>query len=89
MTTEEIDMAEAAILDLIKIGTAYYPPLAVSAPFIATFIKFEATKIRVGLADGSIVPDGQGGLVPVTNSRVMPDGSLRPYDPQRRTHTGL
>jgi hypothetical protein len=29
-----------------------------------------------------IVPDGQGGYVPFTNSRVMPDGSLRPYDPQ-------
>ena len=27
------------------------------------------------------VPDGQGGYVPFTNSRVMPDGSLRPYDP--------
>jgi hypothetical protein len=27
------------------------------------------------------VPDGQGGFVPFTNARVMPDGSLRPYDP--------
>jgi len=27
------------------------------------------------------VPDGAGGYVPFTNSRVMPDGSLRPYDP--------
>jgi hypothetical protein len=27
------------------------------------------------------VPDGQGGYVPFNNSRVMPDGSLRPYDP--------
>jgi len=27
------------------------------------------------------VPDGAGGFVPFTNSRVMPDGSLRPYDP--------
>src|SRR5437660_63444 len=26
------------------------------------------------------VPDGAGGFVP-SNSRVMPDGSLRPYDP--------
>ncbi len=26
-------------------------------------------------------PDGAGGFVPITNSRVMPDGSLRPYDP--------
>jgi hypothetical protein len=29
----------------------------------------------------AIVPDGAGGFVPYTNSRVMPDGSLRPYDP--------
>ena len=28
------------------------------------------------------VPDGRGGYVPFTNSRVMPDGSLRPYDPR-------
>jgi len=28
-----------------------------------------------------IVPDGSGGFVPYTNSRVMSDGSLRPYDP--------
>jgi hypothetical protein len=27
------------------------------------------------------IPDGQGGYVPFTNARVMPDGSLRPYDP--------
>jgi hypothetical protein len=29
-----------------------------------------------------IVPDGAGGFVPYTNSRVMPDGSLRPYSPE-------
>jgi hypothetical protein len=28
-----------------------------------------------------VIPDGQGGFVPFTNARVMPDGSLRPYDP--------
>ncbi|WOJ90031.1 hypothetical protein RZS28_01585 [Methylocapsa polymorpha] len=28
-----------------------------------------------------IVPDGAGGYVPITNSRVLPDGSLRPYYP--------
>jgi hypothetical protein len=30
---------------------------------------------------GPIVSDRRGGMVPNTNSRVMPDGSLRPYDP--------
>jgi hypothetical protein len=29
---------------------------------------------------GPIVPDGAGGFVPFTQSRVMPDGTLRPYD---------
>jgi hypothetical protein len=33
-----------------------------------------------GLSLGA-VPDGAGGFVPFTNSRVMPDGSLRGYDP--------
>jgi hypothetical protein len=33
-----------------------------------------------GLSLGA-VPDGAGGFVPFTNSRVMLDGSLRPYDP--------
>ena len=28
-----------------------------------------------------VVPDGQGGFAPFTNARVLPDGSLRPYDP--------
>jgi hypothetical protein len=28
-----------------------------------------------------VVPDGAGGMVPFTNARVLPDGSLRPYDP--------
>jgi hypothetical protein len=32
-------------------------------------------------APPAAVPDGAGGYVPFTNSRVMPDGSLRPYAP--------
>lgn len=35
----------------------------------------------LGGAPAGAVPDGAGGYVPFTNSRVMPDGSLRPYDP--------
>jgi hypothetical protein len=30
---------------------------------------------------GGIVPDGRGGFVSFTNSRIMPDGSFRAYDP--------
>ena len=33
------------------------------------------------LPPGPNVPDGRGGFVPFYNSRVLPDGSLRPYDP--------
>jgi hypothetical protein len=78
---EEIDVAVAVLGDLLKAGSTFYPPLAVAAPAISMFVKFEANKLKTGIADGSIVPDGRGGLVPNTNSRVMPDGSLRPYDP--------
>jgi hypothetical protein len=81
VTSDEIDMAEAAILDLLKIGSAVYPQLAAAAPVISMFIRLETHKIKIGLADGTIVSDGHGGLVPITNSRIMPDGSLRPYDP--------
>lgn len=35
----------------------------------------------LGGAPVPVVPDGAGGYVPFTNSRVMPDGELRPYDP--------
>lgn len=35
----------------------------------------------LGVPPAPVVPDGQGGYVPFTNSRVMPDGQLRPYDP--------
>ena len=34
-----------------------------------------------GPPPATAIPDGAGGFVPFTNARVMPDGSLRPYDP--------
>ena len=34
-----------------------------------------------GPPPGRIVPDGRGGFVPFTNSRIMPNGSLRAYNP--------
>lgn len=33
-------------------------------------------------AHSQVIPDGRGGFVPFTNSRVMPDGSLRPDIPE-------
>jgi hypothetical protein len=35
----------------------------------------------LGAPAAPVVPDGAGGYVPFTNSRVMPNGELRPYDP--------
>jgi hypothetical protein len=80
-TNDEIDAAVAVLSDLLKVGATFYPPLAVASPAISMFIAFEASKLKIGIANGTIVPDGHGGLVPNTNSRVMPDGTLRAYDP--------
>ena len=49
------------------------PPDPIGAFFGAIFRGF--------LGALPVVPDGAGGFVPFTNSRVMPDGTLRPYDP--------
>lgn len=78
---KNIDTAVTIILDLLKVGGAFYPPLGAASPVVSMFINYEAHKLKAGLADGTIVPDNRGGFVPNTNSRVMPDGSLRPYDP--------
>jgi hypothetical protein len=34
-----------------------------------------------GAGGAGLVPDGRGGMVPITNSRVMPGGGLRPFSP--------
>ena len=69
---ENIDKGAAVILDLLKVGAKLYPPLAAAIPILSMFIRLQAHKIKVGLADGTIVPDGAGGLVPITNSRYDP-----------------
>src|SRR5262249_9577004 len=50
----------------------YAPPPDPLAAFFGTIL---------GSPSPYLVPDGMGGWVPFTNSRVMPDGTLRPYDP--------
>ncbi|MFZ0507300.1 MAG: hypothetical protein WBG11_14510 [Methylocella sp.] len=52
-------------------------PVTIMSPEVTTPLCFF---FFCGLSLGA-VPDGAGGFVPFTNSRVMPDGSLRPYDP--------
>jgi hypothetical protein len=72
MAPEDIDRMVAVMTDLLKVGSAFYPPLAVAAPILTSFIQNEASKLHVGLANGTIVPDGRGGFAPVTNSRFDP-----------------
>ena len=55
------------------------PPPAYAIGGILTF-PFQFLDGLFG-APQPLVRDGYGGLVPFTNSRVMPDGTLRPYDP--------
>jgi hypothetical protein len=56
----------------LEVPVTITAPEAMPTPFCFFFF--------CGLSLGA-VPDGAGGFVPFTNSRVMPDGSLRPYDP--------
>lgn len=68
-TDEEIDLAAKVIIDLLKLGAEVFPALGPALPTLTVFIRWEAFKLKAGIADGSIVPDGQGGLVPSSNSR--------------------
>lgn len=65
-------MAVEAMLDLITIGEQFYRPLALVSPFLRAFVKWQAHKIKVGVRDGTILPDGHGGFVPASNSRYDP-----------------
>src|ERR1700675_3174048 len=72
---------------ILAFALAAMPALAqprLEAPVTNTAIEAMPTPLCFfffcGLSLGT-VPDGAGGFVPFTNSRVMPDGSLRPYDP--------
>jgi len=62
---------------LNKIGVLF-PPVAQAEKALEIFLWIN----KVTAPAGRIIPDGHGGWVPITNSRVNPDGSLRPYDPK-------
>lgn len=81
-TNEEIDIGVTVLIDFLRFFAKLNPELKLALPFIELAIKWEAGKLKTGIADGSIVSDGAGGFVPKTNSRVMPDGTLRDYDPK-------
>lgn len=67
-----IDEVTTFILGSLDIVGAAYPPVVAAMPFIKFFVKHEAMKLKTGIATGTIVPDGQGGFVPSTNSHYNP-----------------
>jgi hypothetical protein len=82
MTTDDIAHVEALMFDLLKVGAQFYPPLAIALPILQSLVIYEGAKIRAGLADGSIIPDGQGGFVSKAwaedpRHQLNPDGSFR------------
>ena len=72
MTPAQIDEGVAIMGEVVKDVGAFYAPIAAVAPFIMMLVKLEAWKLKAGIADGSIVDDGRGGLVPKTNSHYNP-----------------
>jgi hypothetical protein len=82
MTNAEIDMAEAAILDILKAGAVLYPPLAGAVPGISALVQLGMQLVKAGLADGSLIPDGQGGIVTKAwaddpRHALNPDGTFK------------
>ena len=71
-TAAEIDKAVAIVDKLLTIAASFYLPLKLALPFIMMGVRYEAGKLERGLADGSLVSDGHGGIVPVSNSRYDP-----------------
>ncbi len=63
MTNDQIDETTTVVLDLIKAGASFYPPLAIAVPILSSFVKHEAANLKAGVAAGVILPDGKGGFV--------------------------
>jgi len=80
MTNAEIDAAAAGLVDLLKIGASVYPPLAIAAPLLEKIIQYEANHLKVGIAAGTIVSDGHGGLIPAHGQSY--------FDPKTGKFTG-
>lgn len=82
MTPAEIDMAEAGILDLLKVAAVFYPPLAVEVSGISALVRLGMHLVKAGLAAGSLVPDGRGGIVTKAwaedpRHALNPDGTFK------------
>ncbi len=82
MTNEQIDETAAVVIDLIKVGSSFYPPLAFAAPILSSFVQHQAAQLKSGLAAGTILPDGRGGFVSSAwaadpRHQLNPDGSFK------------
>ena len=67
-----IDGVTDFISKSIDIVSSAYPAASVALAIMKFFIKREAANLKEGIATGTIVPDGQGGFVPSTNSHYDP-----------------
>ena len=82
MVPEDIDRTEAIMIDLLKVGGTFYPPLAMAVPILTAAIKHYGAYLRAGLADGSIISDGRGGYVSKAwaddpRHALNPDGTFK------------
>ena len=67
-TDAEIDKAVSIVDSLLGIAAGFYLPLKLALPFIMIGVRYEAGRLKKGLGDGSLLPDGKGGIVPASNS---------------------
>lgn len=64
MTNVEIDAGVDAVISILRLVSLFSPRLRRSLPLVSWILHREASKLKAGIADGSIIPDGQGGLIP-------------------------
>lgn len=69
---EEIDAGVDALIGVLKFASLFSAKLRLSLPVISIWLRYQAHKLKTGIASGAIVPDGAGGFVPASNSRFDP-----------------
>lgn len=79
MTPEQLADGEAAVEKIVAFISDFYPPLKMFAPLIDAFLREQVAIIKAGVADGSIVSDGQG---------FVPAHGQSTYDPKTGVFTG-
>ena len=72
MTPEQASEIVRVFEDALTLAAQFYPPLAIASPILNWIVAYEVGKLQAGIANGTIIPDGKGGYVPVTNSHYDP-----------------